>query len=72
MKKFSLIIANRHATSISLEDDFYQALVQIAKEKNLSIPKLVTLIDKNKTIPNLSSAIRVYILKHLQSKLEQL
>ncbi len=72
MKKFSLIIANRHATSISLEDDFYQALTQIAKEKNLSIPKLVTLIDKSKTIPNLSSAIRVYILKHLQSKLEQL
>jgi predicted DNA-binding ribbon-helix-helix protein len=72
LKKFSVIIANRHATSISLEEEFYEVLTLIAKEENISIPKLVTIIDTQKTIPNLSSAIRIYILKKLQSKLEQL
>jgi predicted DNA-binding ribbon-helix-helix protein len=72
LKKISVIIASRHATSISLEDEFYNALCAIAQERNLSIPKLITEIDNNKTITNLSSAIRVYILKHYQQKLEQI
>ncbi len=69
MKKFSIIIANRHATSISLEEEFYEELVSIAKEKGVTINKLVTEIDTQREISNLSSALRVYILKHLQQKI---
>lgn len=69
MKKFSVIIANQHTTSISLEEEFYEALCNIARERKLSPNKLITEIDKTRTTPNLSSAIRLYILKSLQKKL---
>jgi len=64
MKKLSVIIAGRHETSISLEDEFLVELKRIASEKGLSLNKLVTEIDQEKTIENLSSAIRVYVLKY--------
>ena len=67
MHKQSIIIANRHQTSISLEDEFFQELKNIANEKNLSINQLVTLIDSEREYENLSSAIRIYILKKLQN-----
>lgn len=69
MKKYSVIIAKNHTTSISLEEEFYQELCNIAKEENLSPNELITQIDKNRTITNLSSAIRLYILKKLQQKI---
>lgn len=54
-----------HATSVSLEPEFWAQLEIIADQMNLSINALVSEIDETKTIPNLSSAIRVYILKSL-------
>ena len=69
MKKISVIIAGRHQTSISLEDEFYTELENIAKEKDMSINSLVTEIDSKREHENLSSAIRVFILKHLKEKL---
>ena len=66
MRKRSVIIANRHNTSISLEDEFMEELEYIAIRENTTINKLVTQIDASRTIPNLSSAIRVYILKYLK------
>ena len=68
MKKYSVIIAKNHTTSISLEEEFYQALCSIAKEQNISPNELITNIDKSRTTDNLSSAIRLYILKTLQQK----
>lgn len=68
MAKKSVVIAGRHETSISLEDEFYEELVTIAREKNLSINQLVTEIDEEREVENLSSAIRLYILKCLKEK----
>ena len=68
MKKISVIIANRHQTSISLEEEFWQELQDIAKEKKSTINQLVTEIDSKREHENLSSAIRVYILIHLKKK----
>jgi predicted DNA-binding ribbon-helix-helix protein len=68
MKKYSVIIAKNHTTSISLEEEFYQALCMIAKEQNTAPNELITQIDKNRTTNNLSSAIRLYILKYFQQK----
>ncbi|MBE6452845.1 MAG: aryl-sulfate sulfotransferase [Alphaproteobacteria bacterium] len=65
MRKISVIIANRHQTSICLEEEFLSALKKIAQEKNISINALVTEIDNNRTKNNLSSAIRVYILQYM-------
>lgn len=68
MLKKSVIIANRHETSISLENEFFIELQLIAKEKSLSINQIVTLIDSEREVENLSSAIRIYILKYLINK----
>ena len=68
MQKKSVVIAGRHQTSISLEDEFYAELENIAKEKDISINSLVTEIDSKREHENLSSAIRVYILKYLKEK----
>ena len=70
MKKFSVVIAHRHATSISLEEEFYDALVALAKEQTIPLNALITQIDNTRTNENLSSALRVYILKSLQQKLK--
>ncbi|MBR2273221.1 MAG: ribbon-helix-helix domain-containing protein [Alphaproteobacteria bacterium] len=69
MKKFSVLIANQHATSISLEEEFYQALLQLAQEQHMTANELITYIDETREIANLSSAIRIYILKALQQKI---
>lgn len=60
-----------HATSISLEDAFWQALVKIAAEENRSLQKLVEFIDENRD-GNLSSALRLYVLRDLQSKVRHI
>ncbi len=69
MKKLSVIIAGRHQTSISLEAEFIDELKKIAQENNMTINQLVTEIDSKREHENLSSAIRVYILKHLQQQI---
>lgn len=66
MKKLSVVIANRHQTSISLEEEFLDELKNIADKKGLSLNQLITEIDSMREHENLSSAIRVYILKELQ------
>ncbi|MCM1323603.1 MAG: ribbon-helix-helix domain-containing protein [Acetobacter sp.] len=71
MKKFSIMIAGRHATSVSLEEEFYCALINIVRERQTTLNQLVTEIDKERTTPNLSSALRLYVLKTLQEKLSQ-
>ena len=68
MKKLSVVIANRHQTSISLEEEFLDALKSISEEKKLSLNQLITEIDSMREHENLSSAIRVYILQHLFGK----
>ena len=65
MKKRSLLIMG-HATSISLEEVFWQSLKEIAKSKNISVQQLIEEIDLTRT-GNLSSAIRVYVLTYFKN-----
>ena len=69
MLKISVLIAGRHATSISIEDEFYQELLKISKEQGISRNQLITRIDRERDNENLSSAIRLYILNHYKEKL---
>ena len=64
--KKSFTIGN-HRTSISLEPEFWDALVIIAKEQNVSLSKLVLKIDneKPKDYINLASYIRIWVLKKI-------
>ena len=58
--KRSVTIAG-HRTGISLEEEFWEALCEIAHEIGVSVNALVGTIDKGRTT-NLSSAIRVFVL----------
>ena len=66
MLKKSVIIAGRHSTSISLEEEFFTELKLIAAARKMTINGLVTEIDASRINPNLSSAIRIYILNYLK------
>jgi predicted DNA-binding ribbon-helix-helix protein len=72
MIKVSVLIANRHATSITIEEEFFEALLDIAADMKLSRNQLITEIDKTRTSQNLSSAIRIYILQYYQNKIDSL
>ncbi|MEL0232283.1 MAG: ribbon-helix-helix domain-containing protein [Hyphomicrobiales bacterium] len=64
MKKRSISIAG-HRTSIALEDEFWILVQKISVEMDLSIPKLLELIENQKKSDNLASAIRLYVLDYL-------
>lgn len=61
MKKVSINI-DGHQTSFTLEEEFLNALKNIAKEEGFSMKRMVTEIDLNRGEKNLSSAIRVFVL----------
>jgi len=68
MKKRSVNILG-HETSITLEDEFWQVFKTEAAARDISLNKLIAEIDGQRGKNNLSSAIRLYILKTLQSRL---
>ncbi len=62
------VVLSEHKTSVSLEDDFWRALKDIAHEKKITLNALVALIDAERSGNNLSSAIRLYVLNHYRSR----
>lgn len=66
------ITLSGHRTSVSLEKPFWDALSALAKEQNTTPTHLIASIDNQRQpSDNLSSAIRVYILKFYQDKTER-
>ena len=65
--KHSLSISG-HRTSISLEEEFWIALRELASTRGVSLAVLAGEIDAGRGGANLSSAIRVYVLKAAQNK----
>ena len=62
-------IAGR-ATSVSLEDAFWQSLKEIASERDMTRSELVASIDaKRRRGSNLSSAIRLFVLDFYQQQI---
>jgi len=57
-----------HRTSVSLEDDFWQAFRDIADKNNKPINVLAAEIDASRDIDTgLASAIRLYVLRYYRS-----
>ena len=54
------ILINGHRTSVSLENEFWRGLHDVARSKNAPVAKLVEQID------HLSSAIRVFVFNQLK------
>ena len=56
-----------HRTSISLEDEFWLELKDIAQQRDMSFAGLLAEIDDHRDADsNLSSALRVYVLNWLK------
>ncbi|AXO13949.1 ribbon-helix-helix domain-containing protein [Thalassospira indica] len=67
VRKRSVTIAG-HRTSFSLEDAFWEELVGIAQRRAMTLAELVVEIDTDRE-GNLSSALRLYVLRDLQNRL---
>ncbi len=66
-KKRSVTIAG-HRTSISLEDEFWQALQEAAAQERMAVSQLVAEIDEMRGPRSLSSAIRVYLFERAREE----
>ena len=60
--KRSIVVAG-HKTSVSLEDAFWNALKEIATGRSMTLSTLVAEIDAARSHGNLSSAIRLFVLR---------
>ena len=56
------IVIAGHKTSVSLEDEFWRSMKEIATLQDLTLSDLVSEIDKGRTHGNLSCAIRLHVL----------
>lgn len=67
MKKRSLTIAG-HRTSIALEPEFWDGLEKLAATNGLKLVALIEAIDREREGPNLSSALRLAVLRAAQDR----
>jgi predicted DNA-binding ribbon-helix-helix protein len=58
-------------TSVSLEDEFWNALKKIANDRYVTLSELVSGIDKQRQHGNLSSALRLFVLEYYRGKAEK-
>ena len=61
------IVVEGHKTSVSLEDEFWTALKEIAAERRQTLSELVGHIDNDRAHGNLSSSIRLFVLDHFRA-----
>ena len=53
---------------MSLEDAFWTALKKIAATRNVRTAELIATINRGRQHPNLSSAIRLFVLHHYREQ----
>ncbi|TMJ25036.1 MAG: ribbon-helix-helix domain-containing protein [Alphaproteobacteria bacterium] len=64
------VVVSGHKASISLEDPFWMSLKEIAGCRHLTLSALLAAIDSERHEGNLSSAIRLFVLKFYREQLE--
>lgn len=65
IRKHSVVLSG-HATSLCLEDEFWDTLKEIASAKGIPLRQLLMQIDNTHT-GNLSSTVRIYVLNELKN-----
>ena len=65
--KRSVLLAGRKS-SVSLEDEFWTTLKEIAGDRHVTMSELVSGIDKQRQHGNLSSALRLFVLDYYRGK----
>ena len=62
------ITIGRRSTSVSLEMPFWDGLKEIANERGLTVSMLVEKIKAERRKGNLSSACRLFVLRHYRDQ----
>jgi predicted DNA-binding ribbon-helix-helix protein len=62
------VVVGGHKTSITLEEEFWSGLKEIAQAKGASLAQTLTEIDTTRQQKNLSSAIRLFVLGHIRDQ----
>ena len=75
VKKRSVMVGNRK-TSISLENEFWDALNEIARARNTTMSRLLELIAADRArrvqmVANLSSAVRIFVFDFYRGKIAE-
>src|SRR3954469_13324595 len=68
--KRSIVLAG-HKTSVSLEDEFWRGLKEIAGKRLITLSTLVNTIDAQRQQGNLSSALRLFVLEFYRSQIPE-
>lgn len=68
MRKRSVIL-NGHATSVSLEDAYWEEVRAMAAREGVPVAALIERIDRSRQDGNLSSAIRLAVLADYRARL---
>lgn len=58
----------RHATSVSLEDEYWAELRRMAEAEKISLAQLIERIDSQRPGENLSSALRLAVLADFRAR----
>ena len=61
------IVIDGHKTSVSLEDQFWSGLKEIARAQGATLSKVVAEIDSVREQGNLSSALRLFVLDQVRT-----
>ncbi|HEY2756128.1 MAG TPA: ribbon-helix-helix domain-containing protein [Pseudolabrys sp.] len=62
------VVIGGHKTSISLEEPFWNEVRAIAEAQRVTVSTLLRRIDHERQNTNLSSAIRVFVLRHVREQ----
>ena len=63
------IVLRGHKTSVSLEDEFWKGLKEVAGKRLMTLSTLVDGIDAQRQQGNLSSALRLFVLDFYRSQI---
>ena len=58
-------------TSLSLEDAFWNSIRDIAEGRGESLSQLIASIDEARQFGNLSSAVRLFVLRYYRDQFDQ-
>jgi predicted DNA-binding ribbon-helix-helix protein len=61
------VVIRGHKTSVSLEQPFWDAFRDIAESERVSTSALLRKVDAERNQANMSSAIRVFVLRHMRT-----
>ena len=62
------VIINGRKTSVSLENEFWLRLKEIARFQGVTTSKIVADVNKQRRLGNLSSAIRLFVLDRVSAQ----